>query len=148
MSISRGPGLYGCNMAYRRDAIAGHRFDERLPLYGWQEDVDFAARVSAGRPLGRAEGVRGVHRGVSRGRSPGLRIGYSQVANPHYLVRKGTLPVGFALRLVARNLAANHWRAPRPEPWIDRAGRVRGNWRALGDLVRGRLDPGRIVDMD
>ncbi|MFZ5619012.1 MAG: glycosyltransferase family 2 protein, partial [Pseudomonadota bacterium] len=30
--------LYGCNMAFRREAIENVRFDERLPLYGWLED--------------------------------------------------------------------------------------------------------------
>jgi hypothetical protein len=33
--------LYGCNMAIRLSAAVGLRFDEKLPLYGWQEDVDF-----------------------------------------------------------------------------------------------------------
>lgn len=33
-------GLYGCNMAFRASAIGSTRFDENLPLYGWQEDVD------------------------------------------------------------------------------------------------------------
>ncbi|MFX5968694.1 hypothetical protein ABTE68_20020, partial [Acinetobacter baumannii] len=40
-------GLYGCNMVYRAASIAGLAFDERLKLYGWQEDIDFA--VQAGR---------------------------------------------------------------------------------------------------
>jgi GT2 family glycosyltransferase len=38
-------GLYGCNMVFRRSAIEGEWFDENLPLYGWQEDVDFARRI-------------------------------------------------------------------------------------------------------
>ena len=88
-----------------------------------------------------------MHRGVSRGRSSGTRTGYSQIANPHYLFRKGTLPGRFALRLVAKNCLANHLRAFRPEPWIDRAGRVRGNWLAFRDLLRGRLDPRRILEI-
>ena len=44
-----------------------------------------------------------------------------------------------------RNMAANHARALRPEPWIDRAGRMRGNWRGLGDILAGRADPERIL---
>jgi len=35
----------------------------------------------------------------------------------------------------------------RPEPWIDRPGRLRGNLIAIGDLLRGRLDPARIQDL-
>src|SRR5690606_24538213 len=30
-------GAYGCNMSIRAEAIEDLRFDERLPLYGWQE---------------------------------------------------------------------------------------------------------------
>ena len=35
----------------------------------------------------------------------------------------------------------------RPEPWIDRRGRLAGNLRALRDLVTGRLAPGRILEL-
>ena len=34
---------YGCNMAFRWQAARYLRFDERLVLYGWQEDRDFGA---------------------------------------------------------------------------------------------------------
>jgi glycosyltransferase involved in cell wall biosynthesis len=43
-------GLYGCNMAFRREAIGAIRFDEQLPLYGWQEDIDFSGRGRQGGP--------------------------------------------------------------------------------------------------
>src|SRR4051794_22766298 len=33
---------YGCNMALRVAAATHCRFDDRLPLYGWLEDVDFS----------------------------------------------------------------------------------------------------------
>jgi hypothetical protein len=48
---------------------------------------------------------------------------------------------------MARNLGANLLHAPRPEPFIDRRGRLRGNLLALGDLLRGRCDPRRILAM-
>ena len=38
-------GAYGCNMAFRTSSICGIRFDERLPLYGWQEDLDFCGAL-------------------------------------------------------------------------------------------------------
>lgn len=139
--------LYGCNMIFRADAIGDLRFDEALPLYGWQEDVDFSVRVGARGGLWRAEGPVGVHRGVKGGRSPGVQFGYSQIANPLYLVRKGTMRRRRALIMMARNFAANHGKVLTPEPWVDRAGRVRGNWLALADLVRGRLHPTRILDL-
>ena len=137
-------GLYGCNMAFRRAAIAGIEFDERLPLYGWQEDVDFAARLP-GRRI-ETPAFTGVHLGTKTGREAnGERLGYSQVVNMHYLWRKGNVTAGHALALALRNMAANHARALRPEPWIDRAGRMRGNWRGLGDILAGRADPERIL---
>lgn len=139
-------GLYGCNMAFRMAAVGATRFDELLPLYGWQEDVDFAARVP-GEKLA-TDAFSGVHLGLRSGREThGLALGYSQLANPVYLWRKGSLPAGFALRLGMRTFLANHLRTLRPEPWIDRAARARGNRRALADLCRGQAAPGRILEL-
>lgn len=135
-------GLYGCNMAYRASAIRGLRFDEALPAYGWQEDVDFAAQI-AGRRV-EIQGITGVHLGTRAGREiRGRQLGYSQVVNPYYLWRKGTLSGKFSLQLAARNLLANHLKVLRPEPWIDRRGRLAGNWVGLSDILRGRADPRR-----
>lgn len=139
-------GLYGCNMAYRAAAICGLRFDERLPLYGWQEDIDFAARIP-GRRIG-TDAFAGIHCGIKSGReTSGHRLGYSQIVNPIYLLRKGTLPPQMALRLCLRCFAANHAHALNPEPWIDRHARARGNWLGLLDLLRGRADPARILEL-
>ncbi len=138
------PALYGCNMAFRADALRDIRFDEAMPLYGWQEDVDFSARVS-GRKIKIAT-WRGVHCGVRAGRTAhGGPLGYSQIANPFYIWRKGSITVGFALRLMGRNLISNAYRSLRPEPWIDRRGRLWGNALALWDVVRGRSRPDRIL---
>ena len=140
-------GLYGCNMAFRSSVIGETRFDERLPLYSWQEDIDFSARVAG--EMVRCDAMVGVHCGLKRGRERrGDRLGYSQVANPFYLWRKGTMRGRFALRLASRNVAANHLRMFRPEPWIDRRGRVRGNWSALLDGVLGRMRPERILEKE
>ena len=139
-------GLYGCNMAFRTEAIGGTRFDECLPLYGWQEDIDFSAQVGRKGRLVKSNAWAGVHRGVKSGRISGVRFGYSQIANPLYLKRKGTMSAGFAYTLLVRNVVANHLRAVRPEPWIDRVGRVRGNWRAMRDLMRGALRPEAILE--
>jgi GT2 family glycosyltransferase len=138
-------GLYGCNMAFRAADIGAERFDERLPLYGWQEDVDFAMRVARGRNIGRTDGFHGVHQGVKRGRTSGRRFGYSQIVNPAYLYRKGSMSRKKMLTLAGRNFLANHLRALRPEPWVDRRGRIIGNWLALYDLVRGRVEPERVL---
>ncbi len=137
-------GLYGCNMAFRADAIDDVRFDERLRLYGWQEDIDFSARVRTKGRIVKSFAFAGVHCGVKAGRSPGVRLGYSQVVNPVYLVRKGTMDWRYAFKIVSRNVSANHLRAFGAEPWVDRVGRVRGNWIAVIDVLRGRITPERV----
>ncbi|HYF08477.1 MAG TPA: glycosyltransferase [Acetobacteraceae bacterium] len=140
---------YGCNMAIRlAPACAqGIRFDEALPLYAWYEDIDFSRRLGAHGAILRLPGARGVHLGVKAGRVKGLRLGYSQVANPVYLARKGSYPWSHALWSAGRHLVINLLRSPVPEPHVDRFGRLRGNLIALVDLLRGRAAPARILDL-
>jgi GT2 family glycosyltransferase len=138
-------GAYGCNMVFRAADIAGHRFDERLPLYGWQEDTDFSRRVAGGRPIIRLHSLRGVHLGVKRGRVSGVRFGYSQIVNPVYLVRKGTGTGRWAANLIARNVLANAALSLWPEPYVDRLGRLKGNLIAASHLMGGRCDPELIM---
>ncbi|MCL4765104.1 MAG: glycosyltransferase family 2 protein [Hyphomicrobiaceae bacterium] len=140
---------YGCNMSARLDIIRRHGlgFDENLPLYAWLEDVDFGHRLSSFGRIVRTPAARGVHLGVKSGRQPGRRVGYSQVANPIYLARKGTCRWRRGLYLMSRNIAANSFRSIRPEAWVDRRGRLAGNLRAIGDLLRGRLDPLRAASL-
>lgn len=140
-------GTYGCNMAYRLAAAPHLRFDETLPLYGWLEDTDFSARYARFGRVVRSDMFAGVHLGVRSGRVSGVRLGYSQIANPLYLWRKGTATPAFALALAARNMSANVLRSIRPEPEIDRRGRLRGNLLALADILRGRADPRRILTL-
>lgn len=140
---------YGCNMVLRLAPIRAHglRFDENLPLYGWLEDVDFCRRLAAYGRVVRDSHLIGVHLGVKRGRTSGLRFGYSQVANPFYLWRKGSLQRDHAMSQIGRNLLANFGSLIRREPWVDRRGRALGNMLAVLDLFRGRLDPRRILEL-
>jgi hypothetical protein len=124
------------------------RFDENLPLYGWQEDFDFSYQVGRSGRLVRDASLRGVHMGVKVGRSSGKRLGYSQIANPLYLLNKRTMPSKRALRLIRDNVAANIARSIRPEHHVDRRGRLLGNLLAIRDLVSSRLDPRRILEFD
>jgi GT2 family glycosyltransferase len=142
-------GTYGCNMAFRMAAVRLHgiRFDENLPLYSWQEDNDFSRRLGRHGQVMRLGGARGVHLAHKSGRTSGRRFGYSQVANFVYLMRKGSLPAGYAVGHILRNVAANLVHAARPEPWVDRRGRLRGNILALADLLRGCCDPRRITSL-
>jgi GT2 family glycosyltransferase len=143
-------GGYGCNMIIRMDVVRKHqvRFDENLPLYAWQEDIDFSRQLA---PYGRivnSPRLRGVHLGTKRaGRSPGRQLGYSQVANPIYMARKGTMSWRYASKLVSNNLISNLLRSFAPEPWIDRRGRLVGNLSAIKDYFTAKLDPRKILEM-
>lgn len=141
------PALYGCNLCIRLAAAQGIWFDEALPLYGWQEDVDFSYQLGAKGLLIHTSRLAGVHLGAKGGRTSGLRLGYSQIANPVYLLRKKTIPPRLAWRLMGRNLAANVVRSLWPEPYVDRLGRLRGNLSALADLASGSLHPERILEL-
>lgn len=134
-------GAYGCNMSIRAAMIGETRFDERLVLYGWQEDIDFTSRLRARGRVVCVTALRGVHLGLKSGRVSGARFGYSQMVNPVYLIRKGSVPASFALPLMLRNLAANLARSLRPEPYVDRRGRLRGNVLGLAHLLVGRVEP-------
>jgi GT2 family glycosyltransferase len=145
--IADQPGAYGCNMIARLSAMPDIRFDENLPLYGWLEDLDFSARLRTKRRIVETSRCVGVHLGVKNGRSPGRQIGYSHIANPLYLARKGSIGWRRAFSMAGKVLVANSVRVFAPEPFIDRRGRLSGNLRALGDLVTGRLHPMRVLDL-
>ncbi len=138
---------YGCNMAVRWSQAVGLRFDENLPLYSWAEDVEFSRQVA---PFGRvvkSGALRGVHLATKRGRTSGLRFGYSQVANQVYLRRKGVISTRLAIVYGGRNVLANMRGLIRSEAYIDRRGRLLGNIYGLIDLARGRSSPLRILDL-
>ncbi|HVZ29538.1 MAG TPA: glycosyltransferase [Asticcacaulis sp.] len=140
---------YGCNMAARVSILRreGIEFDEKLPLYAWWEDVDFSRRLAAYGRIARCNHIRGVHQGTKKGRTPGKRLGYSQVANMLYLERKGSIPGQMAWKQIFKNMSSNLALALWPEPWVDRRGRLVGNLMALGDAAMGRVDPGKILKL-
>jgi GT2 family glycosyltransferase len=143
-------GTYGCNTVVRLAPVREHgiEFDEALPLYAWQEDIDFSRQLAAFGRIVRSDALTGIHLGVKRGRTSGVRLGYSQVANPIYLMRKGTMSLSFGSRTMTKNLLANLIRSLRPEAHVDRRGRLKGNLLAFLDLARGRLHPRRILEID
>lgn len=140
---------YGCNMSVNLRLARKHAitFDEDLPLYAWWEDVDFSRRLARHGRIVRVDSASGVHLGIKSGRQSGVRLGYSQVANPLHLLKKGTCEADRVAAQIARNVLANFGRALWPEGYVDRRGRVVGNLRALADLVRGRLSPARILEL-
>jgi hypothetical protein len=142
-------GTYGCNMAFRLQPVRAHRlrFDEALPLYAWLEDIEFSRRLAPHGDILESTQLRGVHMGIKSGRVSGVRFGYSQIANPLYCVRKGSMTVSYARRHMARNMAMNLARLAFPEPWVDRKGRLYGNLLAWWDVLRGRCHPMRVQEL-
>ena len=150
VAIHETHNAYGCNMIVRVAPARKHgiRFDENLPLYGWLEDVDFSRQMAPYGRIVRSTRLSGVHLGIKHGRTSGVKFGYSQIANPIYMTRKGTLSLPRALRQMGRNVARNIARFLAPEPWVDRRGRLKGNMLALVDLALGRIDPRKILQLN
>jgi hypothetical protein len=146
-SIKSVRNAYGCNMVTHVRLGPDVRFDEHLPLYAWLEDVDYSAAMRAHGGVVKCAALTGVHMGVKVGRQPGRRMGYSQIANVAYLVTKGTVSIQDALVIAGRNIAMNALRSFAPEPWMDRRGRLQGNLLGLWDLVRGKANPRRMLDL-
>jgi hypothetical protein len=138
---------YGCNMAFVDRVVRNCRFDTALPLYGWQEDYDFTACAKAFGTVLYEPGCLGVHLGVTRGRTSGVRFGYSQVANPLYLVRKQTMNKRRACRFISRHLISNIYHSFRLNACFDYRGRLKGNCLAILDIVRGTIHPERILEL-
>lgn len=139
--------VYGCNMAFIDLVVREIRFDENLPLYGWLEDLDYSAMA---RRLGRIvcyPNCCGVHLGVKADRVNGATFGYSQIANPYYLAKKGTTERLLCLRFIGQALAANIVRGliTRNHPFIDYRGRLQGNIRAIVDIILLRSHPLNIT---
>lgn len=139
--------LYGCNMAVRATVFKTCSFDERLPLYGWLEDLDFSGQVKDFGQIVQARGCIGVHLASRKERSDGLQYGYSQIANPLYLARKGTCSRATALKLVGRALVSNGLRSSRSHPLFDYRGRLKGNLKALWELLFGNVDPDAVLNL-
>jgi hypothetical protein len=136
---------YGCNMAFRAKSIEHLVFDERLVLYGWLEDRDFSFR--AGARVMWTDAVWGVHLGTRRVRVTGLRFGYSQVVNPWYLAKKGSMTPFEVCRTIVRAFAANAFGGFFGNSNIDRLGRLRGNMIAAKDILSGRWAPERAAEL-
>ncbi|MFV0633107.1 glycosyltransferase [Demequina sp.] len=144
----RGRTLYGCNFAFRHDRVPDIRFDDRLPLYSWLEDHDLARRLMHHGHLLSAHDCVVVHRGASSGgRTNHVRLGYSQLMNPVHLARTGSFPLWLAAWEIFRPTVKNLAYAVVGDQASWRRQRVRGNALGVGDALRGRITPERILDL-
>jgi hypothetical protein len=137
--------LYGCNFIVRAPVAVSERFDERLPLYSWLEDHDFARRCMRRGQLAKVDDCVMVHRAAaSGGRQAHRRLGYSQLMNPIYLFRKGSFPLWLAAWEIFRPVAKNLLYAVAGSSRSWRRERLDGNRTAAADAIRGRFTPERI----
>lgn len=140
--------LYGCNFAFRMSAAPRLQFDDRLPLYSWLEDHDFARRLMRFGPLAQVDDCVIVHRGAaSGGRTAHVRLGYSQLMNPVHLWKKGSFPAWLAAYQIFRPAAKNVLRSVVGSDRNWRRERLRGNALALHDVLWGRITPERILHL-
>jgi GT2 family glycosyltransferase len=138
------PGVQANHMFCCRWLADELSFDERLPLYGWLEDLDFSLRARVYGRIVRTSSCRSVHLAHQSGRVSGYRLGYSQIMNPVYIMKKGTgltprkVMRVFWLPVLLKN-ACMFWNRVRRERFV-------GHLRAISMLLRGRIEPERVVD--
>lgn len=143
-------GLYGCNMVIRSSIARAVRFDNRLALYAMFEDVDFGERCRAYGQLVTYSGCRMVHLATRSGRSSPERFGYAQITNPAYLLRKGSVPRPYLIKLLRNVIVANLVGLVivyRHQPRRARLRRIKGNLLALRDILLGGPRPERILQV-
>lgn len=86
-----------------------------------------------------------VHQGNKfGGRTQHLRLGYSMVANYAYLLRKGTVRLSDTFTLIGRPVLGSLRGLVLGPDRAERLQRFRGMGLAVADILRGRIDPGRI----
>jgi hypothetical protein len=135
--------IHGCHFTVRRSVFETLEFDERLPLYGWLEDVDLGRSCRKLGRVGCIGGARLVHLAHKGGRTSGLRYGFSQVMNPAYLRSKGNYTLRECLKNWRLALASNLLGAGTLSRM--KFERLQGNLIAFGMLMRGRIDPEHVT---
>lgn len=148
-------GLYGCNMVVRTAPARATRFDERLALYAYLEDLDFGSRLARWGQTVDYSGGRLIHLSTPSGRMSETRLGFAQIMNPAYLwVSKRAIPGTECLRLIGLSVGLNvlsllglDRRLRVTHAATDRRERLRGNLAALRLLARGVIDPAAVRDL-
>lgn len=135
------PGTYGCNISLRTSLMGALRFDERLVAYGWQDEIDFTGQLHrCGRIVG-VPALLGVRLGSEPRRTNGVKVGYSQMVDPTYQTRKGTIATSHAASLMARSVASNFMKSLYATPYPDYRARLKGNLIGAYHLALGRVEP-------
>lgn len=102
--------ISGSNMAFRRDATKGLRFDEELEGYGYMEDVDFCLQIADRGELWTIPQAQLEHRESPVARISQRQFVYQVFVNGARLFRKhkrrfGLRTTAFARRMLGRSIA-------------------------------------------
>ena len=137
---------YGCNMAVRSSVTKHVQFDERLPLYAWLEDLDFAASCSRFGKVVKNGTAQVVHLGTKSGRVSERRVGFSQIMNSYYIARKSNLTYKkMFLFYWAKPFLSNLTMSLLPQRHMDRRERLIGNLKAVVAILQGRCAPEDVL---
>ena len=109
-SAARVDVLSGSNMIFRRSAIQGLQFDERLQGYGYMEDVDFSLRAASRGELWSIPDARLLHTRTPTSRLSAREYPHHVIVNSALLFRShralcGLSRVAFARRIMGRVIA-------------------------------------------
>lgn len=145
--------LFGCNMTVRSAAVRQEQFDERMVLYAYLEDRDYAARIARHGRIMAYTAAKLIHFGSPGGRVSEKMMGYSMTMNSTYLFRKGVLSLKEYARLGPGTFAANLLgalgiRPLNPANVLSRETRrlrLQGNLLALWDLLTHGPQPERVA---
>lgn len=145
--------LFGCNMTVRSAAARREQFDERMVLYAYLEDRDYAARIARHGRIMTYTPAKLIHFGSPGGRIPEKMMGYAMTMNSTYLFRKGVLNLKEYVRLGPGTFAANLFgalgiRPLNPANVLSRETRrlrLQGNVLALRDLIIHGPQPERVA---
>jgi glycosyltransferase involved in cell wall biosynthesis len=134
--------IYGCNICARKGIFKLERFDENLRGYAWLFDYDWIRRVAQHGRTGHVADCHFVHLMTPSGRTSGLNHGYMQIFHPYYIWRKGLMGNRELLqKYIIRYFSINLIKSVIGDANIDRPGRLRGNLRALHDILVGTRLP-------
>ena len=145
--------LFGCNMTVRSAAVRREQFDERMVLYAYLEDRDYAARIARHGRIMAYTPAKLIHFGSRGGRVSEKMMGYAMTMNATYLLRKGVLNPKEWARLGPGTFAANllgalGLPALNPDNALSketRRLRLQGNVLALRDLIAHGPQPERVA---
>lgn len=145
--------LFGCNMTVRSAAVRQEPFDERMVLYAYLEDRDYAARIAQYGRIMSYTPAKLIHFGSRGGRVSEKMMGYAMTMNSTYLFRKGVLNLKEYARLGPGTFAANllgtfGLRSLGQADILGRETRLlrlQGNVLALRDIILYGIRPEQIV---